>query len=166
MIGVGSFEISKSLHHWINDGLMAVFFFVVGLELKREFIAGELQNPKNAVLPIIAAIAGMLFPALIYWIFNHEGQMSNGWGIPMATDIAFVLGVVYLLGDKVPLSLKVFLTVLAIVDDLGAVLVIAIFYTSDINFISLATGAVFMGVLIVGNLMGVRNYLFYGRQVS
>lgn len=162
IVSLYNFEISKDLHHWINDGLMAVFFFVVGLELKREIIAGELQNPKNAVLPIVAAIAGMVFPALFYFAFNPSGPTASGWGIPMATDIAFVLGVVYLLGDKVPVSLKIFLTVLAIVDDLGAVLVIAIFYTSDINFVSLATGGAFMFVLILGNLMGVRNYLFYG----
>ncbi len=161
-VGFEGFSISKDLHHWINDGLMAIFFFVVGLELKREIVAGELQNPKNALLPILAAVGGMLVPALIYLGFNQEGISADGWGIPMATDIAFVLGIVYLLGDRVPTSLKVFLTALAIVDDLGAVLVIAIFYTSNINFISLATGGVFMAVLIAGNLLGVRNRMFYG----
>lgn len=161
-IGFGDFAVNKSLHYWINDGLMAVFFFVVGLELKREIMAGELSSPKNAILPIAAALGGMLVPALIYYMINPAGEASNGWGIPMATDIAFALGVLYLLGNRVPLTLKVFLTALAIVDDLGAVLVIALFYTSDINFASLATGAVFMVILISANLMGVRSTLFYG----
>ena len=161
-IGFNGNNIVKSLHHWINDGLMAVFFFVVGLELKREIIAGNLSNPKNAILPIAAAVGGMVFPALIYLIFNSSGEGMSGWGVPMATDIAFALGVLYLLGDRVPLSLKVFLTALAIADDIGAVLVIAFFYTSDINFVSLFTGAIFMIVLIVSNLIGVRNTIFYG----
>ena len=160
-VGFGKFEISKSLHHWINDGLMAVFFFVVGLELKREIISGELSNPKKAILPLAAAIGGMVFPAVIYLLFNGNGTISNGWGIPMATDIAFALGVLYLLGDKVPVSVKIFLTALAITDDIGAVLVIAFFYTSDINFMSLVVGAIFLIVLITGNLIGVRNTMFY-----
>lgn len=161
-IGYDEYIISKDLHHWINDGLMALFFFVVGLELKREIIAGELSDPKKAALPIAAAIGGMVFPALVYLFFNRTGAAANGWGIPMATDIAFALGVLYLLGDKVPLSLKIFLTVLAIADDIGAVLVIAFFYTSDINFVSLLTGAGFMAVLIFANRIGVRNTVFYG----
>jgi len=161
-IGFFEWELSKSLHHWINDGLMAVFFFVVGLELKREIISGELSNPRAALLPIGAAIGGMLIPALIYLAFNPSGEMSRGWGIPMATDIAFALGILYLLGDKVPVSLKIFLTALAIADDLGAVLVIAFFYTSDINMISLLTGGGFMLVLIIANRIGVSNTLFYG----
>lgn len=161
-IGFNGHFITKNLHHWINDGLMAIFFFVVGLELKREIIGGQLKDPRNAILPITAAIGGMLFPAIIYLSFNSLGATSNGWGIPMATDIAFALGVLYLLGDKVPLSLKVFLTALAIVDDIGAVLVIAFFYTSDINFISLATGGIFMLILIVSNILGVRNTVYYG----
>ena len=161
-IGLGDWQLSKSLHHWINDGLMAVFFFVIGLELKREIISGELRNPKNAILPIAAAIGGMVVPALIYYFINPSGEVHSGWGIPMATDIAFALGILYLLGDKVPVSLKIFLTVLAIADDLGAVLVIAFFYTSDINMLSLLTGAGFMAVLIAANLFGVRNTLFYG----
>lgn len=160
-IKFGDYSISKNLHHWINDGLMAIFFFVVGLELKREFIAGELSKPKNAVLPIVAAILGMIVPAVLYLSFNKGGEPSNGWGVPMATDIAFALGILYLLGNKVPSSLKVFLTVLAIVDDLGAVLVIAIFYTSHINLISLSIGGGFLLLLILGNIMGVRHYLFY-----
>jgi len=161
-IGFHDWQLSKSLHHWINDGLMAVFFFVVGLELKRELISGELSNPRNALLPIAAALGGMLIPALIYIVFNPTGEVSGGWGTPMATDIAFALGILYLLGDRVPVSLKIFLTVLAIADDLGAVLVIAFFYTSDINMISLLTGAVFLAVLFAANRLGVRNTLFYG----
>lgn len=160
-IGFNGHYINKTLHHWINDGLMAVFFFVVGLELKREIVAGELRNPKNAILPIAAAIGGMILPAIIYLIFNPSGSTADGWGIPMATDIAFALGVLYLLGNKVPLSLKIFLTVLAIVDDIGAVLVIAFFYTSDINFVSLATGGIFMLILIFSNLIGIRNTVYY-----
>lgn len=160
-IGFDQFLISKDLHHWINDGLMAVFFFVIGLELKREIIGGELSNLKSAILPIGAAVGGMVFPALIYVVFNRQGAGADGWGIPMATDIAFSLGVLYLLGDRVPLSLKIFLTALAIADDLGAVLVIAFFYSSDINFVSLATGAIFLAVLWVANRIGVRNTVFY-----
>lgn len=161
-IGFGEYILTKSLHHWINDGLMAVFFFVVGLELKREIVGGELSQPKNAILPIVAALGGMIFPALIYFMFNSSGEASNGWGIPMATDIAFALGVLYLLGDKVPLPAKIFLTVLAIADDIGAVLVIAFFYTSTIDFNSLLVGAICMSILIFGNIIGVRNTLFYG----
>ncbi|MFZ1807228.1 MAG: Na+/H+ antiporter NhaA [Cyclobacteriaceae bacterium] len=160
-IGFDQFLISKDLHHWINDGLMAVFFFVVGLELKREIIGGELSNVKSAILPIGAAIGGMVFPALVYLAFNREGAGSDGWGIPMATDIAFSLGVLYLLGDRVPISLKVFLTALAIADDLGAVLVIAFFYSSDIDFTNLGIGAIFLTVLWIANGIGVRNTLFY-----
>lgn len=150
-----------SLHHWINDGLMAIFFFVVGLELKKEIVAGELSNPQQALLPIGAALGGMLVPAIIYITLNHHGDVSSGWGIPMATDIAFALGVLYLLGDKVPVSLKIFLTALAIVDDLGAVLVIAFFYTSDISIMSLLLGLGFVLVMFVGNKLGIRNIVFY-----
>lgn len=150
-----------SLHHWINDGLMSIFFFVVGLELKREIVAGELSNPRKALLPIGAALGGMLVPAIIYIAFNPAGEASNGWGIPMATDIAFALGVLHLLGKRIPLSLKIFLTALAIVDDLGAVLVIAFFYTSDISMVSLLAGLGFVLVMFIGNKMGVRNILFY-----
>jgi len=150
-----------NLHHWINDGLMAVFFFVVGLELKREIVGGELSNPRKAVLPIVAAIGGMLVPALIYLVLNPVGAAHKGWGIPMATDIAFALGVLYLLGNKIPLSLKVFLTALAIVDDLGAVLVIALFYTSDISLLNLFIGLGFVLLMFIGNKMGVRSILFY-----
>lgn len=161
-ISIGSFELDKTLHHWINDGLMSIFFFVVGLELKREVVGGELSNPKNAILPISAALGGMVLPALVFIFFNFNGDGFNGWGIPMATDIAFALGILYVFGKRVPLSLKVFLTVLAVVDDLGAVLVIAFFYTSDISYFSLGLGAVFMAVLLIANFLNVRNTVFYG----
>lgn len=159
-IGFDQLIVSKDLQHWINDGLMAIFFFVVGLELKREIIGGQLSNPKGAALPLVAAIGGMAFPALIYLLINGEAT-ANGWGIPMATDIAFSLGVLYLLGDLVPISVKVFLTVLAIADDIGAVLVIAFFYSSDISLIGLGTGAMFMFVLLFANWIGVRSTVFF-----
>jgi NhaA family Na+:H+ antiporter len=161
-IGFSEFVVSKSLHHWINDGLMSIFFFVIGLELKREIIAGELSRPKDAILPIFAGIGGMVIPALFYLILNPSGETTSGWGIPMATDIAFALGILYLLGDKIPVSLKIFLTVLAIADDLGAVMVIAFFYTSDISTMSLLIGAGFLSILILANVLGVRNTVFYG----
>lgn len=157
----GSTYLEYSFHHWINDGLMAIFFFVVGLELKREIVAGELSNPRKAILPIAAAIGGMVVPALIYFALNPTGEVNSGWGIPMATDIAFALGVLYLLGNRIPLALKVFLTALAIVDDLGAVLVIAFFYTSDISMMNLAIGLAFLLTMYIGNKMGVRSILFY-----
>lgn len=157
----GSSYLDYSLHHWINDGLMAIFFFVVGLELKREIVAGELSNPRKAMLPIAAALGGMLVPALIYISLNPAADVNRGWGIPMATDIAFALGVLYLLGDRIPLALKVFLTALAIVDDLGAVLVIAFFYTSDISVTHLLLGLLFLLIMLVGNKLGVRSILFY-----
>jgi len=160
-IKVGSFEISKDLSHWINDGLMAIFFFVVGLEIKREVMVGELSSPRQAILPIVTAIGGMVVPAAFYLAFNPSGPGSDGWGIPMATDIAFALGVLSLLGKRVPLSLKVFLTAVAIVDDLGAVLVIALFYTSEIVWVSLAVAAVFLAALAVMNRLGVRDPIVY-----
>ena len=153
--------LNYSLHHWINDGLMAMFFFVVGLELKREFIGGELADIRNTILPVSAAIGGMLVPALIYLYLNIGTEQSMGWGIPMATDIAFALGVVYLLGDKVPASAKLFLTTLAIVDDLGAVLVIAFFYTSELSIVSLLFGFAFLAVMFVGNRLGIKSLFFY-----
>ena len=158
----GNSYFEYSIHHWINDGLMAIFFFVVGLELKREFVGGELANPRKALLPIGAALGGMLVPALIYLSLNPSGEVHSGWGIPMATDIAFALGVLYMLGKKVPLSLKVFLTALAIVDDLGAVLVIAFFYTSDISLLNLTTGLGCALLMFIGNKIGIRNIIFYG----
>jgi len=163
-IGIGfnnEFALNLSLHHWINDGLMAIFFFVVGLELKRELTNGELASPKKALLPIAAAVGGMIVPALFYAFFNAGTDAAHGWGIPMATDIAFALGVLYILGDKVPTSLKVFLTALAIVDDLGAVIVIALFYTSQISLFHLAIGLALFVFLLIANRLGVKNILFY-----
>ena len=160
-IGFEDFVIKKNLLHWINDGLMSMFFFLVGLELKRELMHGELASFRGALLPVAAAIGGMLVPALIFYFFTQGTDASAGWGIPMATDIAFALGILYLLGDKVPLSLKVFLTAIAIVDDLGAVLVIAFFYTSEISMNNLALGAFFLLVLFLANRIGIRNTIFY-----
>ncbi len=157
----GKGYLEHSILQWINDGLMAIFFFVIGLELKREFVAGELSSPRKAMLPIVAAIGGMAVPATIYLIFNPTGAPHSGWGIPMATDIAFALGVLYLLGERVPASLKVFLAALAIVDDLGAVIVIAFFYTSDISVYSLLIGLGFVLVMYIANKVGVRNILFF-----
>ncbi len=155
-------ELERNLHHWINDGLMAMFFFVVGLELKREIVAGELADPAKALLPVAAGVGGMLFPALVFLSINgFSGPASSGWGIPMATDIAFAVGLIALLGSRVPMSLKIFLTTLAIADDLGAVLVIALFYTSDISVINLLIGAGFLAILIAGNLLGIRSPIFY-----
>lgn len=127
-----------SVHYWINDGLMVIFFFVIGMELKKEILTGELSSAKKAALPVAAALGGMVAPALIYHFFNAGSEGVSGWGIPMATDIAFALGVLSLFGKRVPLSLKVFLLALAIVDDLGAILVIAFFYTKEIRFEGLA----------------------------
>lgn len=159
--GAGEFMISQSLHHWINDGLMTIFFFVVGLEIKRELMVGELAHPRQAALPIAGAIGGMIFPAIIYIIFNHGTSGKTGWGIPMATDIAFALGAITLMGKRVPVSLKVFLVALAIVDDLGAVLVIALFYTSKLNWLMLGAGAAIYIIMIGMNLIGIRQALPY-----
>jgi len=160
-IGVEGFQLSKTLHHWINDGLMALFFFVIGLELKREILVGELSDPKQAVLPIIAAIGGMIVPVLVYISINQEGHALNGWGVPMATDIAFAIGTLALLGNRIPKNLLVFLVALAIVDDLGAVVVIALFYTETISIPALSTAIVMLGVLIALNLGGIRKILPY-----
>ncbi|ABZ92956.1 Na+/H+ antiporter [Leptospira biflexa serovar Patoc strain 'Patoc 1 (Ames)'] len=158
---VGSFVISKGLILWINDALMAIFFFVVGLEIKREFLVGELSDIRKATFPIFAAIGGMLVPALIYYLFNQEGDLRNGWGIPMATDIAFALGFLALLGSRVPVSLKVFLTALAIVDDIGAVVVIGLFYTETIHMIPIVCAGFIFITLIFGNSLGIRTPWFY-----
>jgi NhaA family Na+:H+ antiporter len=151
-----------SVSHWVNDGLMSLFFFVIGLELKRECIGGELRQIRQVMLPVGAALFGMAVPSLIYLAFNGNTSAASGWGIPMATDIAFALAVVYALGKRLPLSAKLFLTTLAIVDDLGAVLVIAIFYTSQISFASLAIGILFLLVMYGANRLGVKNVFFYG----
>ena len=152
-----------SLHHWINDGLMAIFFFVIGLEIKREIMGGELSSIKKASLPLAAAVGGMVFPAVVYaFITIKYPEFGDGWGIPMATDIAFALGLLALLGKRVPLNLKIFLTALAIADDLGAVLVIAIFYTEAINYSELLSAAFFIGILVIANIAGVRRTTFYG----
>ena len=158
----GKSVLNFSVAHWINDGLMSMFFFVVGLELKREFIGGELRDLRKVTLPVAAAVFGMLVPALIYLLFNLGTPFSHGWGIPMATDIAFALALLYMLGDRIPVSAKVFLTTLAIVDDLGSVVVIALFYTSNISFSSLALGILFLGIMFAGNRLGIKNVWFYG----
>ncbi len=160
-VGFGTWELSKSLFLWINDGLMAIFFFVVGLEIKRELMAGELSTVRKAMLPIAAALGGMAVPALFYTAFNYGGEGRNGWGIPMATDIAFALGFLSLLGKRVPVSLKIFLTALAIVDDLGAVIVIAVFYTADLHVLHLVTGLICFAALIGVNRMGIRKVTVY-----
>jgi len=157
----GGWELEKSLHHWINDGLMTLFFFVVGLELKREILVGELANPRQAALPIIAAIGGMAVPALVFIAISPEGDALRGWGIPMATDIAFALGVIALLSSRVPKALITFLVALAIVDDLGAVVVIALFYTEQLVWEFLLAGVVLTGLLVVMNMIGVRRHYVY-----
>ncbi|XOB98237.1 Na+/H+ antiporter NhaA [Deinococcota bacterium DY0809b] len=162
---VGDWVLKKSLLHFVNDFLMAFFFLLVGLELKREILQGELKNPRQAGLAVAAALGGMVTPALIYTAFNLGGEGAAGWGVPMATDIAFALGVLSLLGKRVPLSLKVFLTALAIVDDLGAVLVIAVFYTSNLDTGALAVAALVFGVALLLGAMRVRSlpaYLLVG----
>ncbi|MDF1588970.1 MAG: Na+/H+ antiporter NhaA [Gammaproteobacteria bacterium] len=160
-VSIGNWAIEMTLHHWINDGLMALFFFVVGLELKREILVGELASIKNAILPIAAAIGGMVVPALIYFSINPEGDTASGWGIPMATDIAFAIGALALLASRVPKALITFLVALAIVDDLGAVLVIAAFYTESINFIPLIAAGVIFLILLSFNMLGIRKTLPY-----
>ncbi len=160
-ISFGSATLSLTLHQWINDGLMAIFFFVIGLEIKRELLVGELASPRKAVLPVAAALGGMLLPAIIYTAINAGGEGAAGWGIPMATDIAFALGVLALIGSRVPTSLKVFLTSLAIVDDLGAVLVIALFYTAQVSWIALGVAGGILLALIIINKVGIRRPSVY-----
>ena len=160
-LAFGSHALTETLLEWINDGLMAMFFFVIGLEIKREILVGELASWRQAALPFAAALGGSVLPAVIFAAFNAGTEGAKGWGIPMATDIAFSLGVLSLLGARITLALKVFLTALAIADDLMAVLVIAFFYTSTISWISLVVGALFLGLLMLANWAGVRHLLVY-----
>lgn len=156
-----AFEFRMSLLHWINDGLMAWFFFYVGLEIKREVLGGELSSLRKAALPIAAALGGMLVPALIYTAFNRGGEGAPGWGIPMATDIAFALGVLSLLGKRVPMGLRVFLATLAVADDIGAVIVIAVFYNAQIHWLMFAMIGAVLALFMLANRTGVRNPLIY-----
>jgi len=161
-INIGDFSFTKNVSHWVNDGLMAIFFFIIGLELKREILEGELSSFDRMVLPAIAAIGGMLAPAVVYVLINYSNpENMSGWAIPTATDIAFSLAVLLLLGKSVPLSLKVFLLSLAIIDDLGAVLIIAFFYTSEISMIYLSYSAAVLALLILLNLSGSQKMYIY-----
>ena len=161
-VGINNFGLKLSVLHWINDALMAIFFFFVTLEIKREFIQGELSSRKQAILPIIAAIGGMLVPALIYIFINfNNSETLNGWAIPSATDIAFSIGILSLLGSRVPISLKVFLTALAIIDDLGAIVIIAFFYTGDLNFKYLALLLLIFVLLLLLNKGNIKKTLPY-----
>lgn len=166
IIRIGDFEIAKDAQHWINDGLMAVFFFLVGLELKREVLIGELSNLKQIILPAGAAIGGMIFPAIVYIIFNYQNpEYWKGWAIPAATDIAFAIGILSLLGSRVPNALKIFLVSIAIFDDIGAIIIIALFYTSDLSLYSLAVAAVCLPALYIINRLNVTRitpYLLVG----
>lgn len=160
-ITAGAWTIDESVLHWVNDGLMAIFFLLVGLEIKREVVAGELSNLRAALLPIAAAIGGVTVPALIYLAFNWNSGGAQGWAIPMATDIAFALGCLALLGNRVPFALKVFLTAVAIVDDLIAVLVIAIFYSGGLDLMVLGMGLLLLGLLMMANVLGIRALTLY-----
>ena len=161
-IGINNFGLKLSVHHWINDLLMAIFFFFVTLEIKREFIQGELSNLKKALLPIIGAVGGMVIPALVYVVINFgNAETLNGWAIPSATDIAFSLGILSLLGSRVPISLKIFLTALAIIDDLGAILIIAFFYSGDLNISYLSLILISYIFLLILNKFGVKKFLPY-----
>ena len=161
-IGVNDFGLKLSVHHWINDLLMAIFFFFVTLEIKREFIQGELANIKKALLPIIGAVGGMVVPALVYVAINFENtETLNGWAIPSATDIAFSLGILSLLGSRVPISLKIFLTALAIIDDLGAILIIAFFYSGDLSISYLSLILISYIFLLILNKLGIKKFLPY-----
>lgn len=161
-VKLGDLGLDKSLNHWINDGLMAIFFFLVGLEIKRELIEGELSSPRQAALPAIAAAGGMAAPALVYFLFNAATpETLDGWAIPAATDIAFAMGVVSLLGNRVPESLKIFLLALAIIDDLGAIVIIAIFYTADLSLQALGLASIGIAILIAMNRLKVRSLAAY-----
>ena len=161
-IGINDFGLKLSVHHWINDALMAIFFFFVTLEIKREFIQGELSNLKQAMLPIIAAVGGMIIPALFYVVINFgNSETMNGWAIPSATDIAFSLGILSLLGSRVPISLKVFLTALAIIDDLGAILIIAFFYSGDLSIVYLSLILISYILLLTLNKFSIKIFTPY-----
>ena len=161
-IGINNFGLKLSIHHWINDALMAIFFFFVTLEIKREFIQGELSNLKKAMLPIIAAVGGMVIPALFYIVINYgNSETLNGWAIPSATDIAFSLGILSLLGSRVPISLKIFLTALAIIDDLGAILIIAFFYSGDLSVTYLSLILTSYLFLLILNKFGIKKFIPY-----
>jgi NhaA family Na+:H+ antiporter len=160
-LSAGPLQLKKSLLHWINDGLMGFFFFVVGLEIKREAIAGHLRSPRLAALPLAGALGGMVVPALLYLALNQTGETARGWGIPMATDIAFALGVLAVLGERVPVGLKVFLTALAIVDDIGAIVVIAVFYTEAVALFSLVSGGLLVVLALALNRAGMTSSVAY-----
>lgn len=161
-IRVGALHLDKSLYHWVNDGLMAIFFLLIGLEVKREIVEGHLSSIKQVILPGVAAIGGMLVPALIYLIFNQNNPIAlNGWAIPTATDIAFALGILSLLGNRVPVSLKIFLMALAIMDDLGAIVIIALFYTTELSTLSLAVAGISLSALVTLNFFGVAKKAAY-----
>ena len=161
-VAFGDVRLAEDLHFWINDGLMAIFFFVVGLEIKRELLIGELTSIRRALLPVAGAVGGAVLPAAIFVAFTRGGEGSTGWGVPMATDIAFALGILALLGSRVPIGLKIFVTALAIADDLIAIVVIAIFYSGDLSLLAFGAAAAVLAVLIVGNRLHVRSHLFYG----
>lgn len=161
MIGIGDWGINMSLHHWVNDALMALFFFVVGLELKREILVGELSDIRQAALPIVAAVGGMVVPAIIFEAFNYGSDAAHGWGVPMATDIAFAVGALALLGKRVPKALITFLVALAIADDLGAVLVIALFYTQDLAPYWIIVASLLTALLMTMNYAGIRTAIPY-----
>lgn len=158
---LGTLEITRSLQHWIDEALMTLFFFTVGLEIKRELLIGELASPKRALLPVTAAVGGMVVPALIYSIFNYGTPSARGWGIPMATDIAFALAVIAVLGSRIPLGVRIFLSALAIADDIGAVLVIALFYTQSIAWHFLFAALFFLGGILIANMLWVRHTILY-----
>jgi NhaA family Na+:H+ antiporter len=161
-IGIGAAYLDLTLHQWVNEGLMALFFLLVGLELKREIMVGELSSIRDASLPVIAAMGGMIVPALIYHSINPDGPAARGWGVPMATDIAFSIGILVLLARRIPKSLIIFLTALAIADDLGAVLIIALFYTRQLSFEALGSAAGILALLALLNQGGIRHPLPYG----
>jgi len=160
-LGIGAASLTEPLVSWINEGLMTIFFFVVGLEIKRELLIGELSRPKQAILPVMAATGGMLVPAGIYMLINASGDGFHGWGIPMATDIAFAIGVLALLKKRIPFALKVFLTALAIIDDIGAVIIIAVFYTGSVSWGALAAALGLFVLLLLANRLGVMSVSVY-----